>query len=139
MSAAPKGTTGSGLLAALAGKGDLIVLDQAAHGGLVRGARASGAELRHYPHRDYAALDELLAESVLAGRTVLVGIMGEYRLTGEVENVAKIAEIARAHRARTVLEDSGAAQRGLPPDAVDIQLGGWPGGGMLNSEFDHCG
>ncbi|MGO1055838.1 aminotransferase class I/II-fold pyridoxal phosphate-dependent enzyme [Crossiella sp. CA198] len=124
-----------GALGALTGRGDLIVLDQAAHGSLVAGAKASGAELRYYPHRDTTALDAVLAEHARPGRTVLVGIVGVYSMAGEVENVAKIAGVARAHGAITLLDDAhglgvigdrgtgSLEHHGLPHDAVDIHMG----------------
>lgn len=124
-----------GALAALAGKGDLIVLDAAAHGSLVFGAKSSGAELRYYPHRDHAALAALLAEHAKPGRTTLVGIVGVYSMAGEVEDVAAVARVAREHGAVTLLDDAhglgviGAhgtgsmEHHGLPHDAVDIHMG----------------
>lgn len=128
-------TANLGALAALAGKGDLIVLDEAAHGSLVVGAKASGAELKYYPHRDHEALDRLLAEHTRPNRTTLVGIVGVYSMAGEVEDVGRIAEIARGHDCITLLDDAhglgviGASGTGsmehhdLPHDAVDLHMG----------------
>jgi 8-amino-7-oxononanoate synthase len=49
-----------GVITALVGPDDLIVLDRLAHASLIDGARRSGATLRVFAHNDVAALDALL-------------------------------------------------------------------------------
>ena len=51
------------VLTALAGRGDLLVMDRANHASLYDGARLSGARLRRYAHADAAAATRLLNPS----------------------------------------------------------------------------
>jgi glycine C-acetyltransferase len=124
-----------GVVSGLAGPGDVVLLDQSAHGSLVLGARASGAELRFYRHQDFDELKWLLERFAAEKRMVLLGVMGVYSMTGEIENVPAIIELARAHGAVVVLDDAHAlgvlGQKGtgtlehfgLPHDAVDVHVG----------------
>lgn len=50
-------------LTALAGPGDLICLDKLNHASLIDAARATGAQVRSFPHLNYTKLQRLLANS----------------------------------------------------------------------------
>lgn len=52
--------TNMGVLSALAGKKDLIVMDKLCHASLIDGAKLSGANLRVFPHRQYGKAAEIL-------------------------------------------------------------------------------
>jgi 8-amino-7-oxononanoate synthase len=52
--------TALGVIPALVGPGDVVVLDRLAHACLVDGARLSGAKLRVYRHNDLADLERIL-------------------------------------------------------------------------------
>ncbi len=52
-----------GIIPALVGKDDTIILDKLCHASLIDGARLSGATLRVFPHNDHARLGELLART----------------------------------------------------------------------------
>ncbi len=49
-----------GVLTALAGEKDLIVMDKLCHASLIDGARLSGAEVRVFPHKNYARCEEII-------------------------------------------------------------------------------
>ena len=52
--------TSVGVITALLGKGDTIILDKLCHASLIDGARMSGATLRVFPHNNLDKLNSLL-------------------------------------------------------------------------------
>ena len=52
--------TNLGVLSALAGEKDLVVMDKLSHASLIDGARLSGATLRAFPHKNYSKCEEIL-------------------------------------------------------------------------------
>jgi len=65
--------TNLGVLSALAGRSDTVVMDRACHASLYDAAALSGASLVRYPECDAAAAAELLANALSStGRTLLV-------------------------------------------------------------------
>lgn len=63
--------TNLGVIQALAGPEDEVIVDRCAHASLVDGARLSGAKLRVMPHADADRLEELLMKPC-AGRRLVV-------------------------------------------------------------------
>lgn len=55
-------TANLAVLTALAGPGDLVLLDKLNHASLIDAAQASGAEVRRYPHLDWVNLERMLAK-----------------------------------------------------------------------------
>ena len=68
------------VLATLAQRGDLICLDKLNHASLLAAARATGAEVRVYPHLDTKKLERLLARHASAHDS------GRSRLSGPATN-----------------------------------------------------
>jgi 8-amino-7-oxononanoate synthase len=70
----PSGYTANlAVLTALAGPGDLICLDKLCHASLIDAARASGAEVRTYPHLLTDKLERLLARHASATACDMAG------------------------------------------------------------------
>ena len=67
----------------LFGPGDLILHDGLAHNSIVQGAMLSGARRRPFPHNDWRALDQLLAELRPTYRRVVIAIEGVYSMDGD--------------------------------------------------------
>ena len=53
-----------GTISALAGEGDVVILDKLDHASIIDGARQSGATVRVYPHKDMRKLEQLLVWAV---------------------------------------------------------------------------
>lgn len=124
-----------GAIAALFGTGDAVLLDEMAHGSLFFGAKASGASVRFYRHQDYGELEWLLKRFSGRVKSILLGVMGVYSMTGEIENLPVVLDLARKHGAVTLLDDAHALGVlgengkgtleffGLSPDAIDLHMG----------------
>jgi 8-amino-7-oxononanoate synthase len=90
----------------LVGPGDLIVHDALAHNSLVQGALLSGARRRAFPHNDYRALDELLAELRPAYRRVVIVIEGVYSMDGDIAELPRFVEVKQRHRALLYVDEA---------------------------------
>lgn len=132
----PSGVSANiGVISSLLGPADVVLLDENAHGSLVLGARTAGAQIRFYKHFDYESLRSSLNILKKENRTVLLGVMGVFSMTGEVESVPKILELAREYNVLTLLDDAHALgvlgprgvgsleHFGLRPDAVTLHVG----------------
>jgi glycine C-acetyltransferase/8-amino-7-oxononanoate synthase len=53
-----------GVISALVGEGDIVILDKLCHASIIDGARLSGATLRVYPHNNLKRLEELLVGAI---------------------------------------------------------------------------
>lgn len=119
----------------LMGPGDLIVHDALAHNSIVQGSLLSGARRRPFPHNDYEALDNLLADIRHEYRRVLVAVEGVYSMDGDYPDLPKLIEVKERHKAFLLVDEAhsigtmGPHGRGLgehfeiDPRSVDLWMG----------------
>lgn len=94
----------SGILPALAGRGDAIFADRLNHASLVDGMLLSRAGVHRYPHADTAALDALLAAS--PARRKLIVTDAVFSMDGDVAPLAELLALAVRHDAWLVVDDA---------------------------------
>lgn len=94
-----------GILTALAGTGDVIVLDKLCHASLVDGARLSGAALRVFPHKNYKQCEELLRKSKTARRRVLV-TESVFSMDGDLADLETLIHLKKKYDALLVVDDA---------------------------------
>lgn len=95
-----------GLLPALAGEGDLLILDKACHATLYDGARLSGAELRRFPHQDLERLGDLLYQAAGSGRRRVVAVDAVYSMEGDIAPLPALLELCERHAALLVVDEA---------------------------------
>lgn len=129
----------------LLGPGDLILHDALAHNSLIQGAILSGARRRPFPHNDWQALDQLLAQLRSDYRRVLIVVEGTYSMDGDFPDLPKFIEVKKKHKTFLMVDEAhsigtlGATGRGisehfgLEPRDVDIWMG------TLSKSFGSCG
>lgn len=86
----------SGLLPAVAEKGDLVLADKLVHASIIEGLQHTAAEFRRFPHNDVAALERLLQRAG-AGQCVWVVIESLYSMDGDLAPLQEIAELKRRY------------------------------------------
>ncbi|MDR7485434.1 MAG: glycine C-acetyltransferase [Armatimonadota bacterium] len=98
----------AGTVAALLGKGDVVVSDELNHASIIDGCRLSGAEKKIFPHRDVAAARRLLAESRGARRVLLI-TDGVFSMDGDLAPLPDLVEAAEAFGAIMMVDDAHAS------------------------------
>ena len=95
-----------GIVPALVGPGDVVILDRQAHRSSADGALLSGATVRTYPHADVAALAEEVRSAARRSRRVLIVTDGVFGLSGDVAPLPAIVEIAEQSGALVMVDDA---------------------------------
>ena len=118
-----------GTMAALAGRGDVIVSDALNHASLIDGCRLSGAEVRVIPHLDLAAAEAALAGAHTARRRWVV-TESYFSMDGDSPDLVRLRAICDRHDAALVLDEAHvlgvlgphgrglAAEAGVTPDVL---------------------
>ncbi len=132
----------SGIIPAIAGKGDAILADRLNHASLVDGCLLSRAEFLRYPHRDMAALEKLLKKTSSAKSRWIISD-GLFSMDGDLAPLDDICGLAQKYGARVYLDDAhafgvlGDGGRGTPAmfgveGKIDLIVGtlGKAAGGM---------
>ena len=123
----------AGVIPALAGPGDLVVLDELAHASMHMGARASRAEIRTFAHNDAGGCDALLKEERGRFRHCLVLTEGVFSMDGDRAPLGELAGIAAARDCWLLVDDAhgfgvlgggrGSAFEYSPRPAIPLQIG----------------
>ena len=93
-----------GVISALAGPGDVLLIDKLNHASMVDGATLSGAEVVRFRHADLAHLEARLNRA--AGRPKMVIVDGVFSMEGDLADIPRIADLCDAHSARLVVDDA---------------------------------
>lgn len=121
-----------GVIPALIGRGDLILLDELAHACMHAGARLSGAEIGLFRHNDVTDLEAVLGATRGQFRHCLIATEGVFSMDGDRAPLADLSAIARRFDAWTLCDDAhgvgvlghGAGSAGdLSADAIDLWVG----------------
>jgi 8-amino-7-oxononanoate synthase len=100
--------TALGLIPAVVGKSDFVILDKLSHACLVDAARLSGATLRVFPHNDMARLGSLLRSirAKDASARILVATESVFSMDGDVCPLREILDLTEAHDALLLLDEA---------------------------------
>jgi 8-amino-7-oxononanoate synthase len=97
-----------GLIPAILGKADFILLDKLSHACLVDAARLSGATLRVFPHNDLTKLAKLLSSirSKSPKSRILIATESVFSMDGDTCPLREIVDLAETHEALTLLDEA---------------------------------
>jgi 8-amino-7-oxononanoate synthase len=110
----------AGIAPVLAGRGDLILIDELSHASLWTGARLSRAEVVAFRHNDMAHVRQLLAEHRGRHARVLIVTEGVFSMDGDRAPLAELAALANEADAWLMADDAhdldfgNAARAGVP-------------------------
>jgi 8-amino-7-oxononanoate synthase len=93
-----------GVMSALAGRGELVLLDRLSHASIIDGALLSGAHFKRYAHADADAAERMLDEN--PEKVTLVATDGVFSMDGDVAPLPELAKAARARNAWLVVDDA---------------------------------
>ncbi|MFS8067113.1 MAG: aminotransferase class I/II-fold pyridoxal phosphate-dependent enzyme [Byssovorax sp.] len=120
-----------GTMAALAGRGDVVVSDALNHASIIDGCRLSGAEVRVVPHLDLAAMEAALAGASHARRRWVV-TESYFSMDGDSPDLVRLRALCDRHDAGLILDEAhvlgvlGPHGRGLSAEAgitPDVLIG----------------
>lgn len=94
-----------GVLSALAGKDDLIVMDKLCHASLIDGARLSGAKLRVFPHRHYARCEAILQQEKKKGKRIIVSDT-VFSMDGDLADFKELIRLKKTYGCLWVADDA---------------------------------
>ncbi|WP_342163459.1 aminotransferase class I/II-fold pyridoxal phosphate-dependent enzyme [Methylobacterium sp. SD21] len=95
-----------GITPALAGKGDLVLLDELSHACMWAGARLSGATVLTFRHNDVADLAAILGAKRAAHGRALILTERVFSMDGDRAPMQDILTVGRDHEAWTLVDDA---------------------------------
>ncbi|MGE5549107.1 MAG: aminotransferase class I/II-fold pyridoxal phosphate-dependent enzyme [Bacteroidota bacterium] len=124
--------TNLGVIAALAGRHDLLILDSLNHASIFDAAKFSYADVERYLHDDMDSLEKILCDNV--NRNKLIVADSVFSMEGTMANIPEIVRLAKKYNASIFLDEAhgigvlgpngrGAAEHFGLLDQIDIVMG----------------
>lgn len=129
----------------LMGKNDLILYDSLSHNSIIQGTLYSGATAIAFPHNNWQALEQKLAQIRLNYQRVLIAIEGIYSTDGDIPDLPQFIAIKKRYKALLMIDEAhsigvlGKSGRGISeyfgvnPTEIDICMG------TLSKALASCG
>jgi glycine C-acetyltransferase len=96
----------AGTVSAILGPEDHIVSDELNHASIIDGCRLSRAKIHVFPHKDFAAAENILAElDGVSGRKLLISD-GVFSMDGDIGPLPGLVEAAERHGAIMMVDDA---------------------------------
>lgn len=122
-----------GILSALAGRNDLIVMDKLNHASIIDAGRLSGAKLRVYPHKNLKRLESILQASDSFRRRLIV-TDSVFSMDGDLAPLRELVNLKEKYDATLMIDEAhgtgvfgktgrGVAEHFEVEEAVDITMG----------------
>jgi len=95
-----------GVLTALLGKGDVVLLDSDAHASLHDGCRMSGADIYRFKHNDVQSLERRLLRLKDRASRCLIVVEGMYSVLGDCAPLVEIAALKERFGVRLLVDEA---------------------------------
>ena len=96
--------TNLGIISAIAGKDDFIIVDKLDHASILDACRLSYAEVKKFRHNDMRSLEHVLSKCGDSGKLVVVD--GVYSMEGDIAPLPDILKLCRKYGARLMVDDA---------------------------------
>lgn len=93
-----------GVISALVGKDDIVIIDKMDHASIIDGCRLSFGEVKRYKHNDIADLERMLLENNGRGKFVVVD--GVFSMEGDIVNLPDVISLTKKYNARLMIDDA---------------------------------
>ena len=93
-----------GVISALVGKDDIVIIDKMDHASIIDGCRLSYGEVKKFRHNDMGDLERILQHN--NGRGKLIVVDGVFSMEGDIVNLPKVIKLALSHQARVMIDDA---------------------------------
>jgi 8-amino-7-oxononanoate synthase len=93
-----------GVISAIVGKDDVVVIDKMDHASIIDGCRLSFGEVKKYRHNDMTDLDRVLKE--YEDRDKLIVVDGVFSMEGDIAKMPEILALAQKYGARLMVDDA---------------------------------
>ena len=121
-----------GVISALAGKDDVIIIDKMDHASIIDGCRLSFSEVKKFRHNDMNDLERVLRE--YESKDKLIVVDGVFSMEGDIARLPEIITLAKSYGARVMVDDAhgigvlgqtgrGTAEHFGLEDEVDLIMG----------------
>lgn len=121
-----------GVISALVGKDDVVIIDKMDHASIIDGCRLSFGEVKKFKHNDMSDLERLLTE--YEDKNKLIVVDGVFSMEGDIANLPEIVALAKKYGARVMVDDAhgigvlgktgrGTAEHFSLEDDVDLIMG----------------
>ncbi|MFC1709048.1 8-amino-7-oxononanoate synthase [Candidatus Omnitrophota bacterium] len=100
-------TANVGIISALVKRGDIVFCDKLNHASIIDGIVLSRAELKRYPHKDMAALEELLKKSVNFKNKLIISD-SVFSMDGDIAPLAGLIELANKYECLLMIDEAHA-------------------------------
>jgi 8-amino-7-oxononanoate synthase len=100
--------TALGVIPAVVGRSDFVILDKLSHACLVDAARLSGATIRVFPHNDLRKLERLLVSTrtKAPAARILVATESVFSMDGDLCPLREIVNLTETHDALLLLDEA---------------------------------
>jgi 8-amino-7-oxononanoate synthase len=123
-----------GCIATLLSPTDTVICDSGDHASIMDAVAMSHAKVRPFRHNRLDKLETMLSRATGDGGGVLVVVDGVFSMEGDICDVPRVAELARAHGARLMVDEAhgvgvlgergaGACEVLGVEDQVDLRMG----------------
>lgn len=102
-------TANAAVLGPILADGDLVISDALNHASIIDGVRLTKAARKVYRHTDMDDLERVLEETKGQYRTTLIVTDGVFSMDGDIAPLPRIAELAAAYGAVTMVDDAHAS------------------------------
>lgn len=121
-----------GVISALVGKDDVVIIDKMDHASIIDGCRLSFGEVRKFRHNETTDLERVLRENEDKDKMVVVD--GVFSMEGDIAQLPEITSLAKKYGARLMVDDAhgigvlgktgrGTAEHFGLEDQVDLIMG----------------
>ncbi|GBE34818.1 8-amino-7-oxononanoate synthase [bacterium BMS3Bbin06] len=93
-----------GVISAIVGKDDTIIIDKMDHASIIDGCRLSYGEIKKYRHNDMDDLRRVFSNITGGGKLIVVD--GVFSMEGDIVKLPEVVAIAREHDARVMVDDA---------------------------------